>query len=350
MDRVQVAPRPGRILLLDHLRGLLMLAVLWHHASAPFASYVLQFHMPALFVLSGYTEFLLGKQVTPRAYVRGKFRRLIVPYFAFEAINYVLFLLVQLPSGKVDPEAGRALYSILVCTNDAHLGLYGRLWFLPAMFVASLIAFCVRQAFASRALRTVSCLALFLLSYLSTLLGQRLPFCLDTALLGAAFLLVGHLAGGVLQKLLARPRGLLACGAALSAAVLYVAANRLFSPGCYMYENRYSDYPAMVLCALCGTLLCFLLCAAAEPLICRVRPLEDLLRFYSVHSLAIFPVHLSVKVLVSPLLERAGVLHWSLVFCAMLFISIPAVQLLSRYAPALLGEKGKQKQKGTAAS
>ena len=48
-----------RIEYLDFLRGILILLVLYHHASAPFSVFVLQFHMPALFVLSGYTEYLL---------------------------------------------------------------------------------------------------------------------------------------------------------------------------------------------------------------------------------------------------------------------------------------------------
>ena len=53
--------------------------------------YVMQFHMPALFVLSGYTEFCIKKKTSFGAYVKAKFLRVIVPYFCFELLYLILY-------------------------------------------------------------------------------------------------------------------------------------------------------------------------------------------------------------------------------------------------------------------
>ncbi len=51
----------------------------------------MQFHMPALFVLSGYTEFCIKKKTSFGAYVKAKFLRVIVPYFCFELLYLILY-------------------------------------------------------------------------------------------------------------------------------------------------------------------------------------------------------------------------------------------------------------------
>ena len=67
----------SRIAYLDFIRGIIILLVLYHHSDAPYGRYILQFHMPALFILSGYTEYLLNRAKPFQAYVKSKFYRLI---------------------------------------------------------------------------------------------------------------------------------------------------------------------------------------------------------------------------------------------------------------------------------
>jgi len=49
----------NRIQLLDFLRGAGMLLVVLHHSDIPHGHWILAFHMPLLFFLSGYTLHLI---------------------------------------------------------------------------------------------------------------------------------------------------------------------------------------------------------------------------------------------------------------------------------------------------
>ena len=337
----------NRILYLDFIRGLLMLSVLYHHALAPLNRYILQFHMPALFLVSGYTEGLRQKEVPFCQYVKGKFLRLMVPYMAFELVNVPLFLAARGWLGHGPFSWKDAVVSIVTCVNNAYTGLYGRLWFLPAMFVASVLAYGIKRYLSKRHSVAIIgwCLMLFVLSYLSCRrLPCRLPFTIDTALLGAAFLLLGYVATPWLSRFFAcRKIGydiilLLLCGG------VFVAANKLADPTCYMYTNAYSDYPFMVVCALSGTALFFIVVKLLTPLMQRIPLVQEGVVWYSVHSLAVFPVHLTIKVLFIPLLERWHCHHWAVLLLLMLLLSIPLVNLITNYCPWMLGQfphKGK---------
>lgn len=65
-----------------------MLLVLLHHSSVPNGEWILAFHMPLLFLLSGYADAhreRLGLS-HPRKFTEyffNRFRRLVVPYFLF---------------------------------------------------------------------------------------------------------------------------------------------------------------------------------------------------------------------------------------------------------------------------
>lgn len=342
---VKTSVSQNRVLHLDMIRGLLMLSVLYHHALAPLNHYVLQFHMPALFILSGYTEGLRRKEVSFSHYIKNRFIRLIVPYFAFELMNLLIFIATRrlLEHGSFSWQD--IPVSIVTCVNNAYMGLYGRLWFLPAMFVASVFAYGIKHYLSKHKPAVIIgwCLLLFALSYLSCRwVPFRLPFTIDTAFLGAAFLLLGYVASPWLNRLFTnRIKGcdiliLLLCG------ILFAAANKLADPTCYMYTNVYNDYPFMVLCALSGTIMFFIAVKILAPLIQRIPPVREGIVWYSVHSLAVFPVHLTIKVLSIPLLEQVSCHHWAVLFLLMISLSIPLVNLITIYCPWMLGQFSKR--------
>lgn len=77
----------NRIELLDFLRGAGMLLVLLHHSDIPQGKWILTFHMPLLFLLSGYTMYLRPHSAGFQTFITGRFLRLVVPYFLFEGLN-----------------------------------------------------------------------------------------------------------------------------------------------------------------------------------------------------------------------------------------------------------------------
>jgi hypothetical protein len=65
--------------------------------------------------------------------------------------------------------------------------------------------------------------------------------------------------------------------------------------------------------------------------------LTDIVFWYSINSLTVFPVHLTIKVLSIPLLAKIGLNHWSCLFFLMFFFSIPIVNIINVYFPFMLG-------------
>ena len=75
----------------DFLRGAAMLLVLLHHSDLPQGKWILVFHMPLLFFLSGYTMYLRPHTGRLRSFITGRFLRLMVPYFLFEGLNLAVW-------------------------------------------------------------------------------------------------------------------------------------------------------------------------------------------------------------------------------------------------------------------
>ena len=70
----------NRIDLYDFLRGIAMIIVMVQHCNFPFGWYLLPFHMPLFFFLSG---MVVGGRELPSfgKYAWSKFKRLMIPYF-----------------------------------------------------------------------------------------------------------------------------------------------------------------------------------------------------------------------------------------------------------------------------
>lgn len=75
----------GRMEFLDFWRGLAMLLVLLQHANAPGGGWILSFHMPLFFLLSGYLASFREQKATFWTYIKPKFFRLLLPYFFLKA-------------------------------------------------------------------------------------------------------------------------------------------------------------------------------------------------------------------------------------------------------------------------
>lgn len=314
--------------------------VLYHHSGAPLNEYVLQFHMPALFILSGYTEFILNKKVNFLDYVRSRFTRLIVPYLFFEMANLILFVGIQILSGTMDLSFVDAIISIVVCINNSYTGLYGRLWFLPAMFVCSVFSYVIKKKVSGNKplIITLFIAVMLAFSYISCyIVPFRLPFTIDIAFLGTAFFLIGHLFGKYIQQYLDSKNSIYDILLFVGFAVLFLLCNILANPVCHMFTNQYHSFPFMIIAAISGTALVFIFTKLFAPLLQKVQLINNLVVWYSVNSLATFPVHLTIKVLSIPILRHLGIYHWAILLAAMLLLNIPIVNVITQYCPVMLG-------------
>lgn len=328
---------PGRLELPDFLRGAAMLLVLLQHSGVPFGNWILAFHMPLLFLLSGYTTFLTDRQKPFGVFLKGRILRLIVPYFLFEGLNLAAWCISLILQGSWQ-DLSQAVTAILACLNtEGYTGYYGRLWFFPCMFVADILFYGIRKVCGGKkgAMWCAAAVMLTLSWFTCRRLPYRLPFALDSSCLAAVFLITGFLLGGPIRRLLdSRKKGwdFLLLAALLTVLWFSVARGRAF---CLMYVNQYGPYFWMMAAALSGSGI-FLICAKwLYAAVNRIGRGKHLILWYGRRSLATFPVHLSIKIAMLTLWP--GV-HWLWLLTAMLLLNIPIVNIFEKYLPFFVGK------------
>lgn len=158
---------PGRCHFWDVVRGTLMLIVVFAHgiqrcnggrADNPLHLVIQCFQMEALMVVSGYVAAYSTK-FSPLPYVKGKVRRLLVPYLLW-VLPMLLCLIV---AGKADFSISRLIHDLM----------YSNFWFLRTLFLI-FMAFVGYRALERFSVAPALVLFFLLLSALSWIPGQRL--------------------------------------------------------------------------------------------------------------------------------------------------------------------------------
>lgn len=350
---IRQEPRQGRMEYLDFLRGCAMILVLLQHANVPYGNWILAFHMPLFFVLSGYLEAVREKQESFGDYVRPKLQRLVVPYFLFEAVNLAVWM-VLVAGDSTALDFGKVTASILLCTNRYYVGLYGRLWFWPCLFVCEVYFYGIRKITHGRKpLLWLSAAVMLGLSWCTVrFLSVRLPFAADSACMAAVFFITGYNLKDEIRWLIEKRHfavDVLICGALLFVLRMCV----LTGQGYYlMFENLYGPFLWSVAGAFAGSFAFLILAKWLYRILCRIKIGKNLILWYGNHSLAVFPVHMAIKAwlvdhLFYVLLEsNLGIIlrmteyvtRWYVLFGAMLVFSVPIANLITQYMPFLLGK------------
>jgi len=339
----------GRIELLDFLRGMGMLLVVIHHAEVPHGDWILLFHMPYLFLLSGYTTFLRAKQQSFASFVKGRFFRLVIPYFLFEGVNLAVWCGSLILQGGWQ-DLSEALIAIVTCVNtEGYTGYYGRLWFWPCMFLSDILFYWIRrfapQKERSRNVYHILMLAALIgLSWVTTrVLPFRLPFTADTAFMAAVFLLVGYALGKQISWLLQKSH--LLTDLILLVLSLYLMRISYLNgnAACLMYTNKFGPYHA-TLCAACSGITAWLILSKWLYRLCdSSRLVKPVVLWYGYHSLCTFPAHFSVKMCfflnVPPYMRQ-----WRYMLPVMLLLNVPVVHLITKYFPFMLGKFPERKK------
>lgn len=333
---------PNRNELLDFLRGAGMLLVVLHHSDIPHGKWILAFHMPLLFLLSGYTRHLRPQPSSFRKMISGRFFRLVVPYFLFEGLNLAVWsgsLLLQ--GGWQDlSEAGTAILSCL--NTPGYTGYYGRLWFWPCMFVsdllfAGILKLAPRKELPRKFFLGAMILLVLCISWVTcNVLTIRLPFTTDTAFMATAFLIMGYLFGSQIQWLVEKAHR----WADLLILILSLLGMRYLvlhgQISMLMYENQYGHYGNTVLAA-CFGMAAFLVLAKWLYGFCSKTGFgKDFVLWFGYNSLCTFPVHLSIKMFIWEVLPLSF-RRWYIQLPAMLLVNIPLVNGITRYFPFMLG-------------
>ena len=312
-------PSAPRLAFVDVAKALLLYLVIVGHAVGaedPVFRFIFAFHMHAFFFLSGFcTRRPTGNF---SRYLGRKAASLLIPYVLFSLLG--LGIMELFPADwKYYSDAHDYLMRYLYVAQPYALG---SVWFLPCLFVASLMLFCVLRSWNGKdawglvaPMLFFGWLAVTLYDYIGADQYECLPFKTDSALAALPFLLLGFILREKGQVERWKTPWLLAAAGILPLIVWFAGVRHngyVNLCGCY-FGNRLPYYVASVAGCLWALVLGLLLR--------RVRFLAWIGR----HSLPIFAIHSFFLWACQKLLLVPGSPLLSLpAFCIPFVIALPA--------------------------
>ena len=341
--------------MIDFIRGGAILLVMIQHCGAPFAEIILSFHMPFFFLLSGflYNYRAFEKRSDFASYFRNQFRRLIIPYLWFELVNLLVSCIIEWLTQRNVISIGVALKSIILCLNMAdYPNVVLRLWFLPCMFITSLLAYAMIHILQKKYIQyLVVILGLLGLSWMIAKLNiGRFPFTIDISIMGLAFVLIGYVSRPHIENIV-KNIGIWK-GIFFSIILMYITSclvkgnTELF----YMYKNSYGLYFLAIPAALIGSSgFLLILIVMYQMLKNEKSKLALLIRKYFLwlgrNSITIFPSHLLILYFSTRILHLFHINSWYIVTVSLIILVVPVVNIINEYFPFMIGNQWSKKYK-----
>ena len=174
--------KDARLRSVSILRGWMLCYIIMGHIgfTGIFDYYIHAFHVPIFFVLSGYC---FREGTTVGKYILKKVKTMLVPYVVFALIHFGLaFVLVE------DFNWQNSL-RVIFWKNNSGMPISGSLWFVTSIFFAS-VFYKLLDVTVKGWFKSVLIAVIMVLGFLCPV---RLPYSMDTALVGVGFMHVGHL-------------------------------------------------------------------------------------------------------------------------------------------------------------
>jgi acyltransferase len=148
----------------DFVRGVGIIAVVVGHFANPFGLFIYSWHMPLFFIISGY---LTKVDVAFFIFVKKQFRRLMYPFFIWEAISLFTLYPKNIFLNRLKPDfVVLTLKSFLWMNYHILEGQYGFvLWFLPALFIGRVMIYLLFKYFSNQLVILLIGLLCFILSF-----------------------------------------------------------------------------------------------------------------------------------------------------------------------------------------
>lgn len=209
----------NRLDYVDGVKGIGILCVIIGHSSygGGLPNIILGFYMPLFFLVSGYV-FKEKENDSLETILKKKTKQLLIPYIVYMGILWVIYYIRYAIIMDISPDKSikdmiiitlysRYSYRPLEMENnifflDMDKVFNSPLWFLTCMFV-SYIIFLIGIEIAKKYniksyIVILSCLLITIIFYQLNIL---LPWSIDTAFLGAAFILTGYYYKGRIKKI-----------------------------------------------------------------------------------------------------------------------------------------------------
>ena len=317
---------------------------------------ILAFHMPLFFVLSGYifkykedvgTNY---KKINLYEYARKRFYRIMIPYFCFEFISFILalsihhlFTFLKLGDVYMNLDFKAAIIDSITCIQTpSYMGTIPHLWFFPCIYVADIFFIILRKYLNVNILWFIA--GSLLLSYGTQLLTFRLPFTIDTALLGLFFLLIGYQYKHTITSILEvnQKREIISLISLIPSILLFLYLITKSEELFLMFINRYGNYFYAIPAAILGIYIFMVLIAFLKKH--ELLPIKQL-TFFSKNSLLLFPLHLMFLSFYSKIFEflkintliQEGYFRSGIMLLLVILSVIVATPFINKYFPILTG-------------
>ncbi len=314
-----------RIDSIDGAKALGIFLVIYAHTMLwkPLQDWIYVFHMPLFFFISGYL-FSFARHQQKRSFIRQRFHRLMVPYFAINLVTYLFWLFVARHVGSGHDGAVSPLMPLKAALlGNGPMMLHDvPLWFLMCLFVVEIgyYALCHNK---SRTTRICITAAIALLGFANSQYNPvTLPFSLGTAMVALVFYSLGH------ESRLAGIRFRNTAVAILCVAATIAVAH--FNGRINMHKNFYNHYLPFLAGGICGTYATMWICTWAEsalPSIC-LRALRfisrntlyicgfHLMSFTFIKGIMVYVMHIRVSVMDDGVWLNLAFSVVSLIFCS----------------------------------
>lgn len=330
-----------RIEWIDIAKGLGMILVIMGHSYVPeyFNEYLLSFHMPLFFLISGYL-FYSKKNQKICEFIQNKARTLLIPYFVFSFASYIEWAIVEkCVIGKFeDISYIKPFVGIFYSNNVNDFMIFnGVLWFITCLFVVEVMYFILNKYINTNKGKIKTLVLFALLGYLDSLyMPIRLPWGVDLALTGIAFYGLGNLLKGCIDRMfgIKLMNKLILIIAGLIISIVFSHLNDVV----YMYENQYGNFFAFYFSALSGILTVVLISMTIKK--------SKILSYIGKNTVIILALHGKIILYLGSLIKILlngqiyGSWFWSIILTVVSLIgSVPFIYIINRYLPFVLGKK-----------
>ena len=315
-----------------------MILVIFGHCHCPVDKWLLAFHLPLFFFITGVVLSLKPIKRPFKSFLYSRFFRLIVPYFLFEAISLIISISLSVINGD-RINLWWAINDILLVRHSvgefAHTGIISRFWFFPSLFFASLIVYPIIR-YSNKRFLPLWMAILFLCGFLVVrFIPFRIPFAVDIAIVAAGFVMLGYVLSNQTVNILINDR-LSDIVLLLIGTVFFVIAVKLNPGTVYLFINSYGNYFFMLLGSVGGIVMTVVLTKYLMRLagLSSKHYFQSLITWIGFITLPLFPVHLFVIYFLDHLLA----FNWAVLFPLTLIISIPIAYLIDKWFPLMAGK------------
>lgn len=322
-----------RIKWLDILKGFLIITVMIGHSGVcpvGFRAWIYSFHVPAFFIVSGYT-FQIREEKSFVRYVVKKARTLLVPAMVFGMISCVYYYFFVSKSIFLEQNF---LYNLAL---QSRVAVYPVSWFCISLFVSEIVLFVIFKLCKKEHIRFLMIMILSLASYCYVdSISKILPWCIDVLGITLLFLYIGYVMR--IKNILAKLNTYKYVSIIILLVINIIFANmnyQYLNMQVDLYYNLVGNYVYYYIASIAGTLIFMMIFYQKRKIITLEYIGVNSMVYYTLHSVLYETIWIYImenKIIVN-------FYYCPLFIIIILIVLFPITYIINHFFPFVLGKK-----------